>query len=614
MQRLRARYRPGYDRSALAMRAPTLAAVAVATMAIALPTSAYAAPGDLDPTWDNDGIRVDSGFSGNDVAIQSDGKVVVGSRFGAGLTRYTASGTPDTSFGGGDGFQETNQPVDAIAIQSDGKIVAVGSVGFGTDFWVARYNPNGSPDTSFDGDGEAITDIGTGTSDGALGVVIQSGGRILAVGSSDGDFALARYTSTGAPDNSFDSDGKQVSDLGAGSEFAADVVVQSSGRIVVAGGSGGDFALAGYTDAGALDSSFGAGGLRTTDFGGFEAANSLALMSDGRIVALGHRDSDVFALARYDVNGTLDPSCSGDGKLEEAFAAGFNDGRDVAVQFNDRIVAVGVQGSNFAIARYEPADCALDTTFGGGDGKVITPFAQGNGAEAVAIQPSDGKIVVSGSIAGEPGDQLVARYEGDEPPPPPEEPPPPPPEEPPPPDPCANDRTGPTLTIRSLQDATLYQQGESPASVRIEASDPSGLASDPSDPSREISTQQTGLFTVTVTARDNCNNSTTRTFRYRVAGDPQIGIGGVRATCTSSNFIATIRIESDVSLRTVTARLNGRLLAKGTKSRLSFKVPAKRLRAGMHRITIATRDRAGNRSTMTVNFARCVVVEPTFTG
>jgi hypothetical protein len=137
---------------------------------------------------------------------------------------------------------------------------------------------------------------------------------------------------------------------------------------------------------------------------------------------------------------------------------------------------------------------------------------------------------------------------------------------------------------------------------------------DPSDPNRSISTATAGVQTVTVTARDNCNRETTVVFRYRVAAPPAIGIGGVSASCAASNFLVRIRIRGDVSTSAVTARLRGRLLGSGKSSTLTIKVPARTLAAGRYTLVIAARDRAGNRSTTRVNFARCVVVEPSFTG
>ena len=108
-----------------------------------------------------------------------------------------------------------------VALQGDGKIVAVGAGardGGGRDFALARYNPNGSLDTSFSGDGKQTTDFG-GFS-GASGVALQGDGKIVAVGDAGGgttgfDFALARYNPNGSLDTSFSGDGKQTTDFGA---------------------------------------------------------------------------------------------------------------------------------------------------------------------------------------------------------------------------------------------------------------------------------------------------------------------------------------------------------------------------------------------------------------
>jgi uncharacterized delta-60 repeat protein len=589
-----------------------MAAVAGALIALAVPQTATAAPGDLDPSWDNDGIREDLGGSDPDVAVAPDGKVVVSTGFTQQLFRYNSNGSLDTSFDG-DGVVDSPERITALAIQSDGKIVVVGSSG--GDFWAARFNTNGSLDTSFDGDGQATVDLGG--QEGAEAVVLQSGGRILMAGGIDGaDFALARLTSGGAPDTSFDSDGEQIVDFGSAFEVAFGVAVQSNGRIIVAGRSDGDFAVAGLTDAGALDGGFGVGGQRTTDFGAFDTASAVAVDSSDRVIVVGDTGSDLFAVARYTATGALDSACDTDGTLTIDFTgSSFQVANDVAVQFNDKFVVVGTRGDDFAVARLLPGDCSFDTGFGGGDGKVIVD-GNGNGLDSVAIQPNDGKILASGSSAGEPGNIVTLRLEGDTPPPPPQPQPQPEPEpEPQPqPNPCAGDTTGPALTIRSLQDKAIYQEDESPASVRVEASDPSGLSADPSDPSRAILTNTAGLYEVVLTATDRCNNSSTATFRYRVAAPPAIQIAGVSATCRISNFLVTIRIRGDVSVRSVTARLRGRLLGKGSSSRLTVKVPAKTLKAGRYTIVVATRDRAGNRSTSRVSFARCVVVEPTFTG
>ena len=163
--------------------------------------AAVAAAGDLDPTFSGDGRQTtnfapDSDDEANDVAIQSDGKIVVvggNSVIGGGpannfiLARYNPNGTLDTTFSG-DGKQETDfggyDSANGVAIQADGKIVVVGvssinSTTNGAAFVLARYNPDGSLDTSFSGDGKQA--IGTDF-DSATDVAIQADGRIVAVG------------------------------------------------------------------------------------------------------------------------------------------------------------------------------------------------------------------------------------------------------------------------------------------------------------------------------------------------------------------------------------------------------------------------------------------------
>ena len=147
-----------------------------------------------------------------------------------------------TDFGASDGASDA-------ALQGDGKIVAAG---FGADdFAVARYNPNGSLDPSFSGDGLQTTDFLFGTPDLANDVAIQANGRIVAVGVAGGgvdtgrDFALARYNTNGSLDTSFSGDGrKRTSFSVSGFDGANGVALQGDGRIVAVGDGNGEFALA----------------------------------------------------------------------------------------------------------------------------------------------------------------------------------------------------------------------------------------------------------------------------------------------------------------------------------------------------------------------------------
>ena len=101
-----------------------------------------------------------------------------------------------------------------------------------------RYNTDGSLDTSFDSDGKVTTAIGSGN-DYACSVAIQSDGKIVVAGYSDNgsndDFALVRYNTDGSLDTTFDSDGKVTTAIGSGDDQAFSVAIQSDGKIVAAG-------------------------------------------------------------------------------------------------------------------------------------------------------------------------------------------------------------------------------------------------------------------------------------------------------------------------------------------------------------------------------------------
>ena len=111
----------------------------------------------------------------------------------------------------------------------------------------------GDLDTSFDSDGKVTTEVGS-TDDFARSVAIQSDGKIVAAGfssnGSDWDFALVRYNTDGSLDTSFDTDGKVTTAIGSGDDAANSVAIQSDGKIVAAGtisnGNDRDFALVLY--------------------------------------------------------------------------------------------------------------------------------------------------------------------------------------------------------------------------------------------------------------------------------------------------------------------------------------------------------------------------------
>ena len=386
------------------------------------PPMASAKAGGLDPSFGGDGKVVTNLTRRNDaasaLAIQADGKIVLARGGGFGVARYSSDGTPDPTFGG-DGrafvnFTSGFNSASGVAIQADGKIVAVGMTGSGPDkhpmFALARWNSDGTLDATFGVKGKVMTDFTPGT-DFAEGVAIQADGKIVVVGEAGpGKFALARYNSDGTLDASFGLNGKVMTDFTAKYESATGVAIQADGKIVLVGIAGQTkFALARYNSDGTLDASFGLNGKVMTDFtSGSDFAKGVAIQADGKIVAAGTAGSGpdkhpVFALARYNSDGTLDASFGVNGKVMTDFTPRGDGANGVAIQADGKIVAAGSSRSaspnpSFALARYN-SNGTLDASFGV-NGKVMTDFTpRGDGANGVAIQ-ADGRIVVAGWAQG----------------------------------------------------------------------------------------------------------------------------------------------------------------------------------------------------------------------
>jgi uncharacterized delta-60 repeat protein len=430
----------------LTLRRPLVLGIALFAMSCHL---ALSADGDLDPGFGNSGIVFTDVTPGEDeayaVAIQSDGKIVVagtsfngGTGFDFAITRHLTDGSLDAGFGVGGkvitDFENRDDIGYAVAIRSDGKIVVAGSafVSGASRFGLTRYNVDGSLDVTFGNSGRVVGDLG-GIFDQALAVVLQGDGRIVAAGSSydfstGHDFALARFNPNGSLDPTFGFGGGVVFDFEFGDDAAFAVAVQEDGRIVAGGSaliSGGfqDFALMRYNANGSLDGSFGNGGWTTTDFAnGFDEAYSIALQSDGSIIAAGTAlDSNGgsgfdMALARYNNEGALDASFGLEGKVVTDFSNATDFANAVLAQNDGRIMVAGIAlnggtGWDIALARYQ-ADGSLDSSFGF-DGRVATDVGtEFEGANAMAFQ-SDGRIVVAGTANTFDAGPLfvLARYE-----------------------------------------------------------------------------------------------------------------------------------------------------------------------------------------------------------
>jgi uncharacterized delta-60 repeat protein len=302
---------------------------------------------------------------------------------------FGSGGLVTTAIGPNNAFSE------AVVVQSDGKIVAGGGgwdASGNEDFTLARYNPNGSLDTTFGKNGVVQTVINKTGRDYITGLALQSDGKIVAVGHavvkmmsliSDSAFAVVRYNTNGNLDTTFGGGksptGIVLTNLGPSQDAPSAVAIQDDGKIVVAGtgqpsGGNQEFAVVRYNTNGTPDTTFGPGqnGIVLTPLGAKASqANGLALQGDGKIVVAGDYNS-AMAVVRYTTSGQLDGSFGTGGIVSNVLPAGTtqSEGDSVSVLSNGLIVVGGASGTvtptvvnNLTLARFT-ASGQLDTTFG----------------------------------------------------------------------------------------------------------------------------------------------------------------------------------------------------------------------------------------------------------
>jgi uncharacterized delta-60 repeat protein len=349
------------------------------------------------------------------------------------VTRYDSNGSLDTSFDGDGRVTTaiTNNSlfVFAVAVQNDGKIVVAGTSSQSA-YFVARYNVDGSPDLDFDVDGIAFTPFISSTTGSGVkaALAIQTDGKIVVAGSgffsgSGYDFCVARFNPNGSLDNSFDSDGVVNTSISPNWDYANAVAIQTDGKIVVAGQSRNDtdgwdeLSIVRYNTDGSLDTSFDGDGILTTAIGtvgarnGSDAANSVAFQSDNQIVVAGIFGQNTnFAIVRYNANGSLDTTFDLDGKVTTTLGNNSNDqANSLAIQADGKIIAAGSSTSvtgnvDFAVVRYN-SDGSLDDSFANGNpsnvygngGKVLVDFSGANDVAYGAKIDSSGRLIATGS-------------------------------------------------------------------------------------------------------------------------------------------------------------------------------------------------------------------------
>lgn len=432
-----------------------------------------AVPGTLDTTFNPAGAlpgtqRTSIGTAlesfGSQVVIQSDGKIVAAGTAAEGginkfaVVRLNNDGTIDTTFNSGGSLAGTNTtPIDnasaqsfgqAVVLQPDGKIVVAGYVTDGLSglnrFAVARFNPDGTLDTTFNSGGTLPGTNSTPIDDPAkdsygYSVQLQPDGKIVIAGeefdtiTNLSKFAIARFNSDGTLDTTFNSAGTLPGTNStpinnpANYSAGASVVIQPDNKIVVGGTVNESglikFGLARFTSNGVLDATFNSSGslpgTTSTSVDNPPIPNNVfvtvALQQNGKIVIGGDLYNGIskFGIARFNVDGSLDTTFNALGSLPGTFSFYINSngqtssGTSVAIQRNGQIVmggslSNGINIDQFAVARLNP-NGSLDTTFnpsGSMPGTASTPFNPPSTFDpsfSLAIQ-SDNKIVLVGFI------------------------------------------------------------------------------------------------------------------------------------------------------------------------------------------------------------------------
>ena len=394
----------------------------------------------LDPTFSDsffnmDGVAITTvGTSidnGDNAVLQSDGKIVVigetsynGADYDLVVLRHNADGSLDNSFDTdgiylfsfGDGSETIGEE---ILIQPDGKILAMGycSSGANQGTFVFRLNADGTLDNSFSGDGVAAIGMIGGYYLGSGGAALQTDGKIVVAGAYNNDFGLLRLNTDGSIDNGFGTSGLAFTDLGS-VEDVKSVAIHSSGKILVAGSTNSvsaDFAVARYDTNGAIDNSFSGDGFETVSLSAsVDMPSDMVVAADGSVYVVGTASSDM-QLLKLSSSGNLDLSFAGDGILSLDIAAGNDVATAVALHPNGYIFMTGP--AQHGLVHYSALACVgtsgnLVTTFGTGGLCILDQVAVETPTNGMFIQP-DGKIVVVGhAVAGPLNEKvMLARYD-----------------------------------------------------------------------------------------------------------------------------------------------------------------------------------------------------------
>lgn len=397
---------------------------------------AFAAPGDLDPTFGNGGIVIEDlgAVNGNGTTgvVDSEGRVLALGRLNDGgwdfvIYRYLPDGEPDPTWGTNgvarvdiDGDDHASD----LAITPDGGVAVVGTSGPlpTSDMSIVKLTAQGALDTGFSSDGKLEVDFGA--RDAGLGVTALPDGRIVAVGQAGvggvQDLAVTVIRPNGQFDTSFAGDGSTTLDLG-GNESGEAVAVAGDGSIAIAGEHNGSMLLAVYRPTGTLDPAFSGDGVTTYNgTGPFHRANAVAMDESGRIVIAGEgfEGASHFVVLRYNRNGTLDAGFGDQGIRRFPIGGDPNTLRDMEIAPTGHLVLAGFVGPipnrNLVVTRLT-VDGDLDASFGQG-GYTTTDIGGDDFGRGLAVGEDGAVFVIGDTDTAGTKDLLVVRYEGTPPP------------------------------------------------------------------------------------------------------------------------------------------------------------------------------------------------------
>lgn len=402
-----------------------------------------------DPSFGNGGTSYGMTGAANytysaNIVVQQDGKIIQAvsnpnDSVDFCLIRYKADGGLDSTFGvNGKAFSAVsiqNDNIECIMLQPDGKIIAIGySYGvLNADFLLLRYNNNGTADSSFGVSGKVITPVGL-TDDYAYKAAIQSDGKIVVVGTSMDStyvsaYAVVRYNTNGGIDSSFGQNGKIVNHLGHfityigntyygqySDEYANNILIQTDGKIIVGGQSYSHagcydyygyiycnpvFAMTRYNSNGTTDSTFGNKG-KVVDSTFLYYPTAIGLQADNKIVVTGRNYQQLFLMERFTSNGRVDSSFGVNGTVATVLCNQDCrlDPTSIAIQSDGKIVVGGSFASfndswKFAVLRYE-TNGSLDNTFNGNGTAIFHVTLSGADDYVTGLGIQNNNIVVGG--------------------------------------------------------------------------------------------------------------------------------------------------------------------------------------------------------------------------